>query len=107
VTGSLLKSSLYLREPPPVVVTSLSDRGWVPEDLQRVTFDDSKNIVTVTFHDPPAYDLVRLIVRGTGPTPVFGANHVPLAGLLGGPPGTIDDGHDAVLTRTIDRRATQ
>jgi hypothetical protein len=107
VTGSLQKSSLYLREPPPVVVTSLSDRGWVPEDLQRVTYDDGTKTVTVTFHDPPAYNLVRLIVRGTGPTPVFGTNHVPLAGLLGGPPGTADDGHDAVLTRTIDRRAAR
>jgi hypothetical protein len=107
VTSSLVRSTLSLRDPDPVVVTSLSDRGWVAEDLERVSYDDSTKTVTVTFHDPPANDLVRLIVRGTGPTPVFGTNRVPLAGLVGGPPGTTDDGHDAVLTMPIDRRAAQ
>jgi hypothetical protein len=107
VTSSLLPSTLYLREPPPVVVTSLSDRGWVPEDIERVTYDDATKTVTVAFHDPPAYDRVRVIVRGTGPTPVFGTNNIPLAGLVGGPPGTSHDGHDVVLTTIIDRRAAQ
>jgi hypothetical protein len=107
VTSSLVTSTLSLRDPPAVLVTSLSDRGWVPEDVERVSYDDKTRTVTVAFHDPPAYDLVRLIVRGTGPTPVFGTNHVPLAGLVGGPPGTTHDGHDAVLTKTIDRRAAQ
>ena len=56
--------------------------------------------------DPPAYDLVRVIVRGTGPTPVFGARpRVPLAGLVGGPAGGEDDGHDAVLTLRTGRAA--
>ena len=107
VTSSLVRSTLSLREPPSLLVTSLSDRGWVPEDVDRVEYDDSTRTVTVTFHDPPAYDLVRTIVRGTGPTPVVGTNRVPLAGLVGGPPGTTQDGHDAVLTMTIDRRAAQ
>jgi hypothetical protein len=105
VTSPLIRSTLSLRDPPALLVTSLSDRGWVPEDLQRVGYDDKTKTVTVTFHDPPAYDLVRLVVRGTGPTPVVGTNHVPLAGLVGGPPGTADDGHDAVLTMTIERKA--
>jgi hypothetical protein len=107
VTSSLVRSTLSLREPPSLLVTSLSDRGWVPEDLDRVEYDDTTKTVTVTFHDPPVYDLVRVIVRGTGPTPVVGTNRVPLAGLVGGPPGTTQDGHDAVLTMTIDRRAAQ
>jgi hypothetical protein len=103
VTSSLLEGSLRDH---PVVVTSLSDRGWVREDIERITYDDHTKTVTVVLHDPPAYDHVRVVVRGTGPTPVFGANYVPLAGLEGGPPGTADDGHDAVLNTLIDRRAT-
>ena len=103
VTSSLLEGSLRDH---PVVVTSLSDRGWVREDIERITYDDHTKTVTVVLHDPPAYDHLRVVVRGTGPTPVFGANYVPLAGLEGGPPGTADDGHDAVLNTLIDRRAT-
>ncbi|MGH3821332.1 MAG: hypothetical protein ACRDRA_00570 [Pseudonocardiaceae bacterium] len=103
VTGPLLEGSLRDH---PIVVTSLSERGWVREDIERISYDAEGCTVTVVLHDPPAYDLVRVIVRGTGPTPVFGANRVPLAGLVGGPPGSRHDGHDAVLTTTtIDRRA--
>jgi hypothetical protein len=102
VTSPLLEGSLRDH---PVMVTSLSDRGWVREDIERITYDDHTRTVTVVLHDPPAYDHVRVIVHGTGPTPVYGTNYVPLAGLEGGPPGTADDGHDAVLNTIIDRRA--
>jgi hypothetical protein len=102
VTSSLLEGSLRDH---PVVVTSLSDRGWVREDIERITYDDKTKTVTVVLHDPPAYEHVRVIVRGTGSTPVCGTNYVPLAGLEGGPPGTADDGHDAVLNTIIERRA--
>ena len=62
---------------------------------------------SVILHEPPAYDLVRVIVRGTGPTPVFGADpRVPLAGLVDGPPGGEDDGHDAVFTLRVGRAAS-
>ncbi|HEY2959208.1 MAG TPA: hypothetical protein VGM21_13515 [Actinomycetota bacterium] len=106
VTRRLLPGSLRDH---PVAITSLSERGWVREDIERVHYDGELT-VTVTLHDPPAYDLVRVIVRGTGPTPVFGAEPaVPLAGVVGGPPGGADDGHDAVFTTTIspaDRAGT-
>jgi hypothetical protein len=105
VTAPLLEGSLRDH---PVEVTSLSEEGWVVEDIRRVAFHPDRRSLSVLFHDPPAYDLVRIIIRGTGPTPVFGAvNRVPLAGLVGGPPGTANDGHDAVLTTTIHRRAAQ
>jgi hypothetical protein len=43
-------------------------------------------------------NLVRVIARGTGPSPLLGAAAlVPLAGAVGGPPGTAEDGHDFVL----------
>jgi len=41
----------------------------------------------------------RVVLRGTGPTPLAGMSGlriVPLAGRVGDPPGSIHDGHDAV-----------
>ncbi len=82
-----------------VHLTSLSDRGWVDEDIDVVRYDPDLPGVVVELADRPINDVVRLVVAGTGRTPVFGADPaVPLAGLVGGPPGTANDGHDAVLT---------
>jgi len=92
-----------------VGITSLSERGWVDEDIDAVRYDPEVPAVRVHLADRPINDVVRLIVRGTGPTPVFGADPpVPLAGLVGGPPGTANDGHDAVLTfpNPIEYRGT-
>ena len=103
LTARLLRGSLADH---PVVVTSLSERGWVREDIARIEHDPYDLTLSVILHDPPAYDLVRVIIRGTGPTPVFGAHpRVPLAGLIDGPPGGEDDGHDAVLTLRTGRAA--
>lgn len=89
-TGSLRRA---------IKVTSLSARGWVDEDIDTVRFDADSTAIVIELADRPVNQTVRLIVRGTGPTPVFGVDpEVPLAGLVGGPPGTRDDGHDAVLT---------
>ncbi len=82
-----------------VHLTSLSERGWVDEDIDAVRYDPAGPAVLVEMADRPINELVRLIVSGTGPTPVFGSDPpVPLAGVVGGPPGTKNDGHDAVLT---------
>ena len=45
--------------------------------------------------------LVRLIVFGTGPTPLLGADMAPLAGALGGPKGTPHNGNDFVDMRNF------
>jgi hypothetical protein len=96
VDRPLLEASLKGQS---IIMTSLSERGWVREDISRIRYsEDDAFTVHVELHDPPAYDFVRLVVRGTGPAPVMGADYVPLAGMLGGPPGTEHDGHDAVLT---------
>ncbi|WP_327397362.1 hypothetical protein [Streptomyces phaeochromogenes] len=103
VTARLLRGSLAGH---PVTVTSLSEHGWVREDIARIEHDPDDLTLSVLLHDPPAYDLVRIVVRGTGPTPVFGARpQVPLAGLVGGPAGSEDDGHDAILTLRTGRAA--
>jgi hypothetical protein len=84
-----------------IAITSLSARGWVDEDIDTIRYDPEDLAVVVSLADRPINEIVRLIVRGTGETPVFGGDPaVPLAGLVGGPPGSVDDGVDAVLTFT-------
>lgn len=138
VTGDLLKATLTMDS---VVVTSLSDRGWIVEDLRRppryrsassgavgkdhdqaategdrsaTDCDDSATgrgypatgggrsaagRVSVRLADRPAHPLIRVVVRGTGPTPVYGVEpRVPLAGVVGDDPGHTGQGRDAVLT---------
>ena len=83
-----------------VRITSLSQRGWVDEDIDTVRYQADTRTIVIELADRPVNPLVRVIVRGTGSTPVYGEDPaVPLAGLAGeGPPGTARDGHDAVLT---------
>jgi hypothetical protein len=96
VTAPLVPGSVTRRA---VRLTSLAERGWIEEDLYSMEYDEGSLRVVVNLADRPANELVRLIVRGTGGTPVFGKDPaVPLAGLVGGPPGTVNDGHDAILT---------
>jgi hypothetical protein len=83
-----------------VHITSLRDRGWEDEDVVDVDCHDGYQ-VEIELADAPDCEIVRLIVKGTGAWPVFGVDPpVPLAGLVGGPPGTADDGVDVVLTFT-------
>ena len=83
-----------------VRITSLSQRGWVDEDIDAVRYEADPPAIVIELADRPVNPLVRVIVRGTGSTPVYGEDPaVPLAGLWGeGPPGTAADGHDAVIT---------
>ncbi|WP_127500898.1 hypothetical protein [Actinoplanes solisilvae] len=83
-----------------VTVTSLSDRGWVTEDINRIEHQPGPpHQLLIHLDDRPAYPLVRVLVRGTGDRPVYGTDPpVPLAGIVGGPPATEHDGHDAALT---------
>jgi hypothetical protein len=87
-----------------IEVSSLSQRGrgWAPNHIDRVTLHDDGERVVVDLDNPPAYRWGRLLIRGTGPTPLFGLDPlVPFAGVEKGPPGTVDDGHDAVHTTDL------
>jgi hypothetical protein len=87
-----------------VAITSLSSRGWVDEEIDTVGYKNQE--VTITLVDRPINEIVRLVVRGTGETPVFGSDPpVPLAGFVDGPPGGTDDGVDAAMTfpNPVDR----
>jgi hypothetical protein len=75
-----------------VSVTSLGpDDGWLTEDIRGNGVDyeliGGRHTVRVRLHQPPVHEIVRLVVRGTGPTPATGVDGVPLAD---------HDGHDAV-----------
>jgi hypothetical protein len=98
VTKPLMEGSLSRN---PVSVSSLGNSGWDREDIDEILYD-GQHTLRVQLYRRPAHQIVRLIVRGTGPTPVSGTTGIPLAGLDDGAAGTIDDGHDAVLR--IDRR---
>jgi hypothetical protein len=80
-----------------VSISSLADAGWVEEDIQDLEYDDGTRTVTVRLFNPPAQEDVRVVVRGTGRTPVTGTTGIPLAGRDDGPPGTEEEGYDAVM----------
>lgn len=83
-----------------ITVTSLSARGWSDEDIEAVRYDAERRQIEVELACP-AEGVVRLVVKGTGPTPVFGLDPIaPLAGVYGGPPVAPPDGQDAVITFT-------
>ena len=84
-----------------VEVSSLSDRGkgWAREETRRIRLSKDGMTVKVELERAPSYALVRVIIHGTGRTPLYGRSpRVPFAGRPGGQPGTRDDGHDAVVT---------
>jgi hypothetical protein len=80
-------------------VTAFSIKGgWTTFDIKDVTLDSTANTVLIALKDTIATGLtVRLIARGSGPQPLLGTDHVPLAGAVGGPPGSVNDGHDFVI----------
>ena len=88
-----------------VMVTSLSARGWIEEDVESVRYDPENTRIVVRMAARPQNSVVRLVVRGTGPTPVYGVSPAaPLAGVHGGPPAGRHDGRDAVITVTDGAR---
>jgi hypothetical protein len=81
------------------VTTYATDTGWSTLDIKAANVD-SNTLVDITIElkeSMTADQLVRLIARGTGPQPILGADLVPLAGRVGGPPGSTDDGNDFVI----------
>ncbi|MFB6806971.1 hypothetical protein [Streptomyces sp. NPDC056387] len=91
-----------------VEITSLSDtgRGWATDEVAGIRVSADGRRVKVDLDQRPAYETVRVRIRGTGPKPLYGAHpRAPFAGPEGGPPGTADEGHDAVVTVHLPREA--
>ncbi|MER7461309.1 hypothetical protein [Streptomyces sp. NPDC097981] len=94
-------------EPDGIEITSLSDsgRGWATDEVAGIRVSADGRRVKVDLDQRPAYETVRIRVRGTGPKPLYGKDpRVPFAGLEGGPPGTADEGNDAVVTVHLPRQ---
>jgi hypothetical protein len=80
--------------------------GWHEvEVVEARTTDRGGRAVRLELATGFGGNLVRVIARGTGPSPLLGAaGLVPLAGAVGGPAGSANDGHDFVLM--VKRSAT-
>lgn len=79
-------------------VTAFDNRdGWHVVPIRRAGVDRTGKRVRLELTTTFGGNLVRIIARGTGPTPLLGSNGVPLAGAVGGPGGGTEDGHDFVL----------
>lgn len=74
------------------------EEGWHSVIVGSATYEAAEHLVNLELKNELA-GKVRLIVRGTGPTPLLGADLVPLAGALGGPTSTTHDGHDFVYMK--------
>ncbi|MFE2143248.1 hypothetical protein ACFXA3_16165, partial [Streptomyces sp. NPDC059456] len=91
-----------------IEITSLSDtgRGWATDEVAGIRVSADGRRVKVDLDQRPAYETVRVRIRGTGPKPLYGAHpRAPFAGPEGGPPGTADEGNDAVVTVHLPREA--
>lgn len=95
ISGSpLMKASVDVRG---LSVTAFDIRdGWVPCNIKQVKYKASDNTIEIELRDAPAGVLLRLIVKGTGDTPILGRNRIPLAGAIDGPAGSIHQGNDFV-----------
>lgn len=97
--GPLMKASVDRQA---ISVTAFDRRdGWISAEIKEVGYDQASGEVTVELRDAPGGNLVRLIVHGTGPCPMMGRNRIPLAGAVGGAPGSQDDGNDFVSMQRI------
>ena len=72
--------------------------GWRDVEIARDPIvDKSGKKVRIELSSSFGGNLVRLIARGTGPAPLIGTSLIPLAGVVGGPPGGATEGNDCVL----------
>jgi hypothetical protein len=85
-----------------VSVTAFDASGWADVAILDVDFENGTNNFVILLDEPPGDRLIRIVVRGTGPTPLLGTDALPLAGRVGGPLATGYDGADFVYH--IDRR---
>jgi hypothetical protein len=83
-----------------VTITQLGAKGWSSAEIETVSYDAVGGRIVVDL-DEPVHGVVRVVVKGTGPKPVYGLDPIaPLAGVVAGPPVAPGDGRDAVITFT-------
>lgn len=80
------------------VTTFTTEDGWSTLDIGSTKLDSSGIKLTVNLKEAMTpSQLVRVIARGTGPQPILGTDLIPLAGAVGGPAGSANDGIDFVI----------
>ncbi|MFA3790003.1 hypothetical protein AB6T38_02680 [Aliiglaciecola sp. SL4] len=80
-----------------ISVTAFDSRdGWVHCVIKGVNYNSAENRLQIELRDAPAGVLVRLIVKGTGETPILGRNRIPLAGGTDSPAGSAFQGNDFI-----------
>lgn len=79
----------------PFRVSYFGASGWRPIKTSASPSTDGKEI-TISVKKPGPTDIVRIVARGTGQTPLLGEDNVPFAGAADAPPGTADNGNDYV-----------
>jgi hypothetical protein len=103
LTNALLADGGGLLPTEAFSVTSMTTGpAWTVHVISQAkkVMSGTRPAIELTFApDVPASSRVRVIARGTGPAPLLNAVGVPLAGRVGGPPGTAEDGHDAVFMK--------
>jgi hypothetical protein len=72
------------------------EKGWQKANILDASYGGGETQTVSLELKSAVSGRVRLIASGTGPTPLLGADLVPLAGAVGGPPATPHDGHDFV-----------
>ncbi len=84
-------------DPRGIEVTALdTNDGWMACEVHSVAYNAPTGALSIRLRDAPGGALVRLIVRGTGPTPFLGKDRHPLAGAIGSTGGTKTNGVDFV-----------
>lgn len=78
-------------------VSSFGDARWRHIKVDDREYQAGSTTVKLTLKSDPGPDPLRLVVRGTGLAPLLGEDFVPLAGGVGGVPGSVHDGNDFVL----------
>lgn len=71
-------------------------RGWQTSNVTAASYGGGETKTIALDLDSDVSGRVRLIASGTGPTPILGADLVPLAGAVGGPPASPHHGQDFV-----------
>jgi len=71
--------------------------GWHRVEIRATRLDRGQRTVRLELATGFGGNLVRIIARGTGPNPLLGIGHVPLAGETGGPAGGSENGNDFVI----------
>ena len=64
-------------------VAVLRADGWADVAVRRAEYDEADLTVTLSLGSSPRVRPVRVVVRGTGATPILAVDHTPLCGVTG------------------------